>query len=114
MQELLTLEKLQSMESQIFIRGYGLIPHPWFNNARNIDDFKLTPIKFVAVRGEIPDWAIYHSMDSNLCKVDYFNSYEHLYASWDEIYRVGSKLHDEKIIRQLVPCNDEAFNLYRH
>jgi hypothetical protein len=113
MSELLTLEKLKSMKPGIFIRGFALIEHPWFNHAGNIDDFNLTPVKFVATRGEIHDWAIYHSLSSNFDKSSYLSSYDHLYLDWGTIYRSGTKLQNKETIKQLVPCNDEALKWYR-
>ena len=56
-------------------------------------------IRWIAVRGQIHDWKIY-------C----------LWADqdWEEIKRVGDKIHDDETIRRLVPCDDEAFKMYRH
>ena len=55
-------------------------------------------LRWVAVRGGIWDWAIYcHFADRD--------------EEW--IKRHGDKVHDEKHIRKLVPCDDEAFSMYR-
>ena len=55
-------------------------------------------LRWVAVRGGIWDWAIYcHFADRD--------------EEW--IKRHGDKVHDEKHIRKLVPCDDEAFTMYR-
>jgi len=56
-------------------------------------------LRWVAVRGGIEDWAIY-------CDFSYKNN------EW--IKQWGDKIHSEKHIRLLVPCDDEAFALYRH
>jgi hypothetical protein len=74
----------------------------------------MTVVKWVAVRGGIHDWAIYHSMDANLCKAEYFDSDDHLYASFTQIANHGAKLRSETKIREFVPCTDEAFNMYRY
>lgn len=55
--------------------------------------------KWVAVRGRIWDWAIYIGI-----------------FTWanEEIARAGIKIHDEAMIKMLVPCDKEAFDMYRH
>lgn len=56
-------------------------------------------IRWVAVRGGgVPDWAFYYGP-----------------AEWSavKIRSQGSKAHFEKIIRKLVPCDDEAWSHYR-
>lgn len=55
-------------------------------------------IRWVAKRGEIHDWAIYYH-----------------WAEKDEDYvmKYGDKLYDKNIIRKLVPCDEEALNMYR-
>lgn len=111
---MLTIEKLKQLEPGIFATGQGKILHPWFNNAKNIDENNETPVKWVAIRGGIHDWAIYHSMDANICKADYFDDSEHLNASTEQIARGGAKLYDENKIKEFVPCDDEAFALYRY
>lgn len=118
--ETLTLEKLKKMEPGIFAEGVGLIVHPWFNNATLKseggvleDDHKHTLVKWVAVRGGIEDWAIYHSMDANITEADYFNSPEHLLAPAQVIANYGAKVHDREIIKNFVPCDDEALGMYR-
>ncbi len=57
-------------------------------------------LRWVACRGKgMPDWAIY-------CH----------YATYDAQYvqRFGDKVHFEDHIRKLVPCFDEAYQMYRH
>lgn len=56
-------------------------------------------LRWVAVRGGIHDWAIYcHFADKR--------------EDW--IRRHGDKVCDERHIKKLVPCNDEAFKMYRY
>jgi len=119
---MITVELLKKMTpDQIFAYGVGLIVHPWFNDATLVSeggslevDGKHTKVKWVAVRGKgYHDWAIYHSMDANLCIADYFNCQCHLEVSNQMIARAGAKLYDPSLIRSFVPCTDEAFNLYR-
>lgn len=56
-------------------------------------------IRWVAVRGGIHDWAIYADL---------------AHASESYIKAHGTKVHSENNIKKLVPCDDEAFNMYRH
>lgn len=53
---------------------------------------------WVAKRGGIHDWAIYCHFQEN--GVDY-------------VISNGDKVTDEKHIKMLVPCDDEAFDMYR-
>ena len=55
-------------------------------------------LRWVAVRGGIYDWAIYcHFADKDV--------------EW--IKRQGDKVGMESHIKKLVPCDDEAFEMYR-
>lgn len=112
---MLTLSKLKAMKPDtIFASGIGLIEHPWFNQANNVEkDGRSTKVKWVAVRGYVHDWAIYHSMDANINQKPYFNGTEHLNASDDLIMRAGAKLYNRETIKKLVPCDDEALKMYR-
>lgn len=113
----LTIQKLKEMKPDtIFASGIGLIEHPWFNQAKKVleEDGRSTKVKWVAIRGGIHDWAIYHSMDANICREDYFDCDCHLEASEGTVARCGAKVHKEETIKSLVPCDDEAFGMYRH
>lgn len=119
---MLTLKQLKEMKPDtIFASGIGTITHPWFNNAKPISeggtlepDGKSTKVKWVAVRGFIHDWAIYHSMDANFIMADYLDDPSHLEVSEERITRSGAKLHKEEDIKRFVPCDEEAFALYRY
>lgn len=56
------------------------------------------PIRWVAVRGGYHDWTIYYHHDT----------YDSKY-----IKRHGDKCITDAVIRALVPCEDEAFKMYR-
>ena len=58
---------------------------------------------FVAVRGQIGDWAIYASNVEMEDEWDY-----------EGVKDFGDKIHRTDLIRKLVVCTDEAFALYRH
>ena len=112
---MITLQNLKDIEPHtIFASGIGLIEHPWFNDAKNIDENNETPVKWVAIRGGMHDWAIYHSMDANICKARYFDDSEHLNASDEQIARGGAKLRNTDKIKEFVLCTDEAFEMYRY
>ena len=113
MKDKLTLEKLKAMKPGIFARGQGKILHPWFNNAKNIDENKETVVNWVAIRGGIYDWAIYHSMDANFEPANYFDGDTHLKVTDEQIARNGAKLCDKNKIKEFVPCDEEAFKMYR-
>jgi len=119
---LLTLEMLDKIKpNAIFAYGLGLIIHPWFNDATLVSeggslesDGRNTMVSWVAIRGTINDWAIYHSMDANICKTDYFNSQEHLDTPKTIIARYGAKLRDLRKIQEFVPCTQEVLERYRY
>jgi hypothetical protein len=111
---MITLQQLKEMKPDtIFAKGQGKIIHPWFNDAKNIDENNETVVNWVAIRGGYHDWAIYHSMDANLEPADYFDGDTHLQATDKQIARGGAKLRDENKIKEFVPCDDEAFKMYR-
>lgn len=91
---MLTLKKLKEME-----------PHTIF-------EFKSGEINgrtfmWVAVRGGIHDWAIYTSINAIPTR-DFWAVDKKGIAAY------GQKLVDEEKIRELVPCDDEAFKMYRY
>ena len=116
----LTIKQLKEMKPDtIFASGYGFIEHPWFNNAKPVSeggtlesDGRSTKIRWVAIRGYIYDWAIYHSMDANFIVADYLDDPSHLEIDDIMIADFGAKLHREENIRKFVPCTDEAFEMY--
>ncbi len=85
--ETLTLEILKDMEPGVFAQGEGTYPA-----------LVADPIKWVAVRGGIHDWALY---------------YHHAYHSFEYVKKTGDKSFTESIIRDLVPCDDQAWEMYR-
>jgi hypothetical protein len=56
-------------------------------------------LRWVAVRGGIHDWAIYCHFAGR---------------DWEWIRRYGDKVLMESDIKSLVPCDDEAFKMYRY
>ena len=92
----LTLKQLKEMPEGIFAQG-ETIDSPGGANMANTGK----TIKWVAVRGYIHDWAIY---------VD--NTYSPQF-DYEGVARMGDKVHDREAIKKLVPCDEEALNMYR-
>lgn len=123
---MLTLQQLKEMKpNTIFASGVGTIEHPWFNDAKKVseggsleEDGRSTKVKWVAIRGGYHDWAIYHSLDANLEMANYLDGTSHLQESElqeseQRIADNGAKLRKEEDIKRFVPCEDEAFKMYR-
>lgn len=87
MTELLTVEQLENMAPGQFATGTGIYPELFRG-----------PIRWVAVRGGHPDWALY---------------YHHDYMSEEYVKSYGDKAFTESVIRELVPCTDEVWARYR-
>lgn len=73
----------------IFATGEGLYPRL----------HREIPTKWVAVRGGIDDWAIYYGKDTDT--IQHIRDY-------------GNKVTMKDTIKELVPCDDEAFKRYRY
>lgn len=120
---MLTIEDLKEMKpNTIFATGETLIVHPWFNDATdNLVNEKGEPdrqgrfvkVKWVAIRGGIHDWAIYHSLDANLERSPYLGGFSHLKRSFEDIAKHGAKLRRPEKIRELVDPTSEAMDMYR-
>ena len=108
MTDTLTIETLKAMESsKIFATGLEEIPHPWYTGS--------IIVRWVAIRGGIHDWAIYHSLSTNLYHDREVDGCEcHLRSSEESIASHGAKLHDMEMVQKLVPCDEEALRMYRH
>ena len=91
---MLTIEKLKEMELRsVFARG-EIVDSPDGINMSNSGKM----LKWVAVRGVIHDWTIYCHFASK---------------DYDWIRSQGDKVGDPNNIKRLVPCDDEAFEMYR-
>lgn len=90
---MLTLKKLKEMK-----------PHEIFEFKAGRNDERT--FMWVAKRGEIHDWAIYTSLNA-IPMVDFWA------GDKDGIAQHGQKLYDKDLIKKLVPCDDEAFAMYR-
>jgi len=92
--EVLTLEKLKAMKpGTLFASGYATDGPGGLNMSRSGKK-----LRWVAVRGGIWDWAIYCHFKGHPDK-------------W--ICDHGDKVTFESHIKKLVPCDDEAYKMYR-
>ena len=91
---MLTLEQLKAMpEGTIFATGTAMdAPDGLFLANTGVE------LRWVAVRGRIHDWAIYA---------------HHSYHDIVWIKRHGDKVHFDVHIKKCVPCDAEAFEMYR-
>ncbi len=92
---MLTLQKLKDLNPGIFATGIAIDEPNGLFMARTGKE-----LRWVAVRGSgIHDWVIYcHFSDKD--------------EEWIRSY--GDKVYEKRHIRKLVPCNDEAFKMYRY
>jgi hypothetical protein len=92
----LTYKELQNAPPNSMLRAgnYILATSPY-----NEYEHEFQIIRWVAVRGQIDDYAIYYG---SLKDTD----------AW--IVKHGTKVHNTAFIREIVPCSDEAFKRYRH
>lgn len=90
---MLTLQKLKDMEPGIFERGLTIDNRSGVNLA-NTDQV----LRWVATRGGIHDWAIYAGPED-----------------WSEerVRDYGDKVHNRDNVQKLVPCDEEALEMYR-
>ena len=92
---MLTKQMLLTMPPQtVFARG-EIVDSPEGVNMTNSGKM----LKWLAVRGDIEDWTIYLHWAT---------------SSWNYILESGDKPMNENNIKKLVPCDDEAFSLFRH
>lgn len=86
----LTLDKLEGMKPGIFDFG------------TYIDKSEDLYVSWVAIRGLIHDWAIYSKrhIPGKAPNNEYIAAY-------------GNKIKSDNLIKDLVPCTDEAFDMYR-
>jgi hypothetical protein len=72
---------------------------------------------WVAVRGDVEDWAVYEGEESDP-KIQATRMYQALgYLEdhdWEHIAERGNKVQDEKKIKKLVPSTKGAMERYRH
>lgn len=92
---MLTIQKLKDMEPHTIFASGTVVDGPEGVNMSNSGSM----LRWVACRGGIHDWAIY------IHHAEYPESW---------IQRSGDKVHNATHIRELVPCDDEAFEMYRH
>ncbi len=92
----LTLKQLKEMKPGIFAKGQ-VEDNPMGANMANTGNL----MKWVAVRGDIHDWAIY-------CDNPYSPQFD-----YEGVAESGDKIHNREIVKRLVPCDKEALEMYR-
>ncbi len=88
---MLTIDELKGMEPGIFAA------RQFVDNGLFVQNGLL--LKMVAVRGNYHDWCIYIGSQEQ---------------SYEEIERVGDKIFSKHLIKKFVPCDEEAFKMYRY
>ena len=92
---MLTLQDLKDMKPNTAFAMGRIRDNP---RGINMDNTNM-PLKWVACRGEIHDWAIYiYTADKT--------------KAWVKAH--GNKVTAHSHIRRVVPCDDEALAMYRH
>lgn len=92
---MLTLQQLKDMPPEsIFATGIAMDTEDGLFMANTGKE-----LRWVAQRGGYWDWAIYV----------HFSEHDEDYIS-----RCGDKVHSDNNIKMLVPCDEEAFRMYRH
>ena len=92
---MLTIQQLKDMPAQtVFACG----EFEDVTSGINITGQKGLRLRWMAVRGGYHDWTIY---------------LHHAWQSWDWILAHGDKPITEAYIRKLVPCDDEAYGMFR-
>ena len=86
---MLTKEMLEAMPMET-IFATGIVDEPRLYKK---------PVRWIAVRGRIPDWAIYYH------RAEY---------TIELVSREGDKCTTKEVIKKLVPCSKDAFNVYRY
>lgn len=92
---MLSLKQLQDMPPHTVFATGETVNSPEGINMSNDG----RTLRWVAKRGQIHDWAIYIGI-----------------SSWSEelVKTNGDKVTGEHNIKKLVPCDDEAFGMYRY
>jgi len=85
---MLTIEDLKEMEPGTII-ATGVTENDYLYHK---------PVRWVAKRGRVHDWAIYYDKEEK-------NQFE--VENW------GNKCFTEAVIKELVPCDDAAMRMYR-
>lgn len=76
--------------------------------ASGVTEFYSNVVHWVAIRGGIHDWAIYYKPEA------FAMAYSDRFAFEKNIAEWGDKIHDVMKIKELVPCDEQAFAMYRH
>ena len=86
---MLTVKMLRAMPPRT-VFATGVVQEPRLH--------KDGPVRWVAIRGGVEDWAIY---------------YHHATYPIELVAQEGDKCFTRSVIREFVPCNDAAYARYR-
>ncbi len=115
---MITIEEFNELPRGIFLKGVGMIKHPYFGGNVTIytanKNTGLATMKWVASKGSGNDWAIFHSIDANIEKAPMLDGDSHMKASWEMVLRGGAKIHDMAVVKHLVQAEEEVYKQYRH
>lgn len=82
-----------------------------------VGDHETRKSKWVAVRGIEDNWCIYHAYSTNIIPETDWDREPSMFAIHADIDRVrdwGNPLFDMNLVRELVPGEDEIYELYGH
>lgn len=97
MEKVLTAQDLYKMQpGEVFATGIAENSPGGIYMTNNYLNRKLL---WIAKRGQIEDWAIY---------INWADMGYHF------VLKMGDKVASEKNIKKLVPCDDDAFSMYRY
>ena len=114
-----TKESILALEPGTFFRTWlMLIRHPrWDSRNSNkivtADENWNTVVNCVAVKWWWPDFAIYHSLHSNLEPSDYLDWTNHLWYTWEIIASHGAKLEKDDDIMEFIKSGTDVLEIYR-
>lgn len=96
---MITKEFLEKIQPGIF--AYGLIASDKYDHLVN----------WVAVRGTIPDWAVYIKPDAEYEMVKHIATPDRFR---EQVRYAGTKVHDMEHVRKMIEYDLEAGKMYRH
>jgi hypothetical protein len=112
----LTAELLATLPMGPIAMGVGKMTHPYYPSStplKTADAEGKAFVKWVAVRGGICDWAVYHSLDAQFELADRLDGKDHLAATYQDIQDHGSKMSLGDACHILEQVDESAKKLYR-
>lgn len=113
----LTEEALKALPPGPFARGVGKMTHPYYPSStplKTVDAEGKAFVKWIAVRGGMHDWSVYHSLAGNFEPAPKLDGKDHLDVSYQEIQDHGSKMDLDDACHMLEQVDESARKLYRY